>query len=237
MCRAARLLLNCLLYTPHPPRATNWIVGFADLVVAQVVHKCYLYGGGAGVALPAWPISRSAYNGVRYHLGSVSLGSLVVAFFQFFRYALAWLAARFKKVGEKEGLVRLLLWLATCLAWFLSWVVDLITGSAYCIIAIDGSGFCAAAATAARLVVANALRLATVAFVGDAIVFLAKLGTAATCAFFCFVYLDHYEEGAISSPLGAGPESRAVWVCAITRRWLTRPRAPPPAQCPWLCAS
>jgi choline transporter-like protein 2/4/5 len=81
-------------------------------------------------------------------------------------------------------------------------IVELISANAYVLVAIRGEGFCASAGRASSLMLANGLRMATLAVVGDAMLFLGKLGTAASSAFFTFVYLDKtYPDGTLSSPL------------------------------------
>jgi hypothetical protein len=52
--------------------------------------------------------------------------------------------------------------------------------------AVKGSNYCASAARAVALIVSNALRLAAVNIVGDALLFLGKLGVAAACGVVAF---------------------------------------------------
>ena len=183
---------------------TQWIIAFGILTVSHVVHKCYLYAGGepGGLALPRFPVCRASWTTVRYYLGSISLGSLFVATFQMFRYVMAYFTAKLKKVADANTLVKALLWLANCLLWLLETIVKFISHNAYVLIAINGSGFCSAAGQATKAVLTNGLRYVTLVVVSDAILFLGKVGTAASSAFFCFVYLDKsYPDGTLSSPL------------------------------------
>ena len=94
------------------------------------------------------------------------------------------------------------MWLVNCLLWLLQKIVELIAHEAYVIVAIDGTGFCSSAIHATGLMAANAVRMATLTVVSEGLLFLGKLGTAATSAFFTFVYLDKtYPDGKLSSPL------------------------------------
>jgi choline transporter-like protein 2/4/5 len=181
---------------------TQFIVAFSILTVSQVVFKCYLNAGGQGVPLPAWPLGRAMYNTCRFYLGSIALGSLVVAAVQFFRYVVMYMTQKVKKVADGNKLIAVLLWLVNCLMWLLQKIVELIAHHAYVIVAIEGTGFCSSAATATSLMTSNAVRMATLTLVDDSVLFLGKLGTAATSAFFTFVYLDKtYPDGALSSPI------------------------------------
>lgn len=51
---------------------------------------------------------------------------------------------------------------------------------------MKGSNYCTSAARAVTLIVSNALRLAAVNIVGDALLFLGKLGIAACCGVIAF---------------------------------------------------
>jgi choline transporter-like protein 2/4/5 len=181
---------------------TQFIIAFSILTVSQVVYRCYLAAGGTGVELPRWPLGRAMFNTARFYLGSCALGSLVVASVQFFRYAVMYFMQRLKKVAENNAFVRVLMWLVNCLLWLLQKIVELISHNAYVIIAIEGTGFCSSDATATRVMTDNFVRLATLTMVADSMLFLGKLGTAATSAFFTFVYLDKtFPDGKLSSPI------------------------------------
>ena len=181
---------------------TQFIIAFSILTVSQVVYRCYLAAGGSGVQLPKWPLGRATFNTARFYLGSCALGSLVVASVQFFRYAVIYFMQRLKKVAENNAFVRVLMWLVNCLLWLLQKIVELISHNAYVIVAIEGTGFCSSAATATKLMADNFVRLATLTMVADSMLFLGKLGTAATSAFFTFVYLDKsFPKGKLSSPI------------------------------------
>ena len=92
--------------------------------------------------------------------------------------------------------------LVNCLLWVLQKIVELIAHEAYVIVAIDGTGFCGSAVHATGLMASNMVRMATLTVVSDGLLFLGKLGTAASSAFFTFVYLDKtYPAGKLSSPL------------------------------------
>lgn len=62
------------------------------------------------------------------------------------------------------------------------------------LIAVKGSNYCSSAARAVQLIVSNALRLAAVNVVGDAMLFLGKLGVAACCGVVAFAMsnLEYY---------------------------------------------
>lgn len=61
-------------------------------------------------------------------------------------------------------------------------------------LAVKGSNYCVSAGRAVSLIVSNALRLAAVNIVGDALLFLGKLGVAACCGVVAFAVsnLEYY---------------------------------------------
>ncbi len=73
-----------------------------------------------------------------------------------------------------------------CCMWCLEKIVAFINRNAFILIAVKGSNYCVSAARAVQLIVANALRLAAVNVIGDALLFLAKLGVAAGCGLVAF---------------------------------------------------
>ena len=182
---------------------TQFIISFSILTVAQVVYKCYLsQGGAAGVALPRLPLLSATRVTIRYYLGTVALGSLVVASVQFFRYVCIYLMRHAKKLADANKLVRILMWLVNCLLWALQKLVEFLERAALVVVAISGEGFCSSAATASRMLASNALRFGTLNIVADGVLFLGKIMTAASSAFFTFVYLDKtYPAGKLSSPI------------------------------------
>ncbi|KAI9332914.1 plasma-membrane choline transporter-domain-containing protein [Zopfochytrium polystomum] len=123
--------------------------------------------------LPPRPVTRSLYRTVRYHLGSVALGSLLIAVVQTIR-VLTWVSA--KQVAKTRR--RCLIWIFGCLNGLLAMlhrVVKFINKNAYIKIAIDGQAFCAACGSAMGLIVRNGLKLVAVSFVAEYVLTLSTL--------------------------------------------------------------
>jgi solute carrier family 44 (choline transporter-like protein), member 2/4/5 len=62
-----------------------------------------------------------------------------------------------------------------------------INRNAYIIVAIKGYNYCSSALRAIKLIVNNALRLAAVNVIGDALIFLGKMTVVASCG--CIAFL------------------------------------------------
>jgi choline transporter-like protein 2/4/5 len=93
---------------------------------------------------------------------------------------------------------RVVVWLINILLAALEKLMALISKNGLIVVAIEGRGFCGSAATAVALLLTHAARIATVATLGNVILFIGKVATAVSCAFFTFAYLD---SEAVSSPL------------------------------------
>ena len=182
---------------------TNMLAAFSLLTVSQVVHKCYLHAGGVGLELPSWPIAKAAKSTLRYYIGSLALGSFICAIFQMGRYVMTYISLKLKKLAERQGVVRVLLWFANCVLAIFEKLVEMLTNAAYTIIAIDGTSFCTSAAHATKLVLSNGARFIVLSWCSEMIIFLGKLASASTSAIIMFLWLDGktFHNGEISSPI------------------------------------
>ena len=179
---------------------TQMIVALGVLTVSQVVYAYYAAAGGAGEPMPTFgALPRAGFNAARFYAGPAAFASFLVALVQFFQYAMAYISSRTKAVQQAHPVAKLVVWLVNGLLAALEKLMSFISKNSLILVAIEGHGFCAAAAAAVGLVLKYAARIATVATIGNTILFIGKLATAASCAFFTFVYLENV--AGISSPL------------------------------------
>ena len=91
--------------------------------------------------------------------------------------------------------------------WYLERVLKYINRNAYILVAVKGYSFCFSAISAVKLLILNAMRVATVNVIGDFLTALGKLVVAGTCTFIGFLYLDQDQytdptsDSYISSPV------------------------------------
>ncbi|KAF8064488.1 CHER1 [Scenedesmus sp. PABB004] len=163
----------------------QFIIGFASVVVAGAVAGFYWARGDAR-AQARFPVLRAMRVAACFHLGSVALGSLVIAVIQFVRLLLEYVDKKSRALQAQNKIAGWLMCLVRGLLWLLEKVVAFINRNAFILVAAKGSGYCASAGRAVTLVVSNALRLAAVTIVGDALLFLGKLGVAASCGVAAF---------------------------------------------------
>ncbi|KAJ8920182.1 hypothetical protein NQ315_011843 [Exocentrus adspersus] len=119
---------------------------------------------------------------IKYHLGSVALGSLIITIFKVPRLVLTYLHEKWAR-GKDKGSECASCGLKCCICCFycLEKFIRYLNHNAYTVIAIDGSNFCKAAGTAFEVLTSHALQVATINSLGDFILFLGKcLVTAVT---------------------------------------------------------
>jgi hypothetical protein len=106
-------------------------------------------------------------NAIRYHPGSVALGSLIVAIVQLIRYYLEYLAQQAEK--QHNACMAVILRIVGCYLWCLEKCIKFINKNAYIQIAILGKSFCGAAYDAFWLILNNAGRIMAAALIAPLI--------------------------------------------------------------------
>ncbi|DBA72774.1 hypothetical protein WJX79_010106 [Trebouxia sp. C0005] len=190
----------------------QFIVGFGYVTIAGAVAHFY-WSKGERDRMPRFPVGLALKNTIKYHLGSVALGSFVVALIQFVRFLLEYLEKKSKiaqaKAGVAGAFVKYLMCCVNCCMWYLEKVVKFINRNAYIMVAVHGSGYCSSAFHAAKLILSNILRIAAVNTIGDALLWLGKISVCAGCGVIAFLMSDltyytnatKYPATYLSSPL------------------------------------
>jgi hypothetical protein len=140
-------------------------------------------------AIRASPITKSFWRTVRYHLGSIALGSLLLSIVQILK--LITNLAR-KKLASKSN-NKVIVWCLGCISCcmgVLEKIVKWINKNAYIKIAIDGKSFCKSCTSAFWLLVRHALKLLAVDYVTDVLLFMSKLNITAGTALLAYVILN-----------------------------------------------
>ncbi|KAJ3105785.1 hypothetical protein HDU96_008442 [Phlyctochytrium bullatum] len=121
----------------------------------------------------AFPVMRSLWRACRYHLGSVAIGSFMIAVVQFIR-VLLWFVSRKLKQSKLKILACIIACIDCCMA-IIAKIIKWINKNAYIKIAIDGKSFCWSCAAAFGLIIRNGLKLIAVDLVSDFVLMLSKL--------------------------------------------------------------
>ena len=168
---------------------TQFIMGVGYVVLAASVGHFYWYRGNSAL-MPRLPVLRSIGFTFGYHLGSIALGSLILAIIQFIRLLLEYLDRRTKRLQDTNCLLRWCLCCVKCCMWYLEKVVQYINKNAYIVMGVKGTSYCTSAGRAVSLILTNILRLAAVNVIGDFLIFIGKLCVVGGCGVVAFFVAD-----------------------------------------------
>ncbi|KAL5715548.1 Choline transporter protein 1 [Ranunculus cassubicifolius] len=208
-------------YTPHIAIAilfhlfgcywsTHFFVACSSTVIAGSVASYYWARGETSMQqdIPFLPVFSSMKRLMRYNLGSVALGSLIVSFVEWIRYILESLRRKLKGGSDmisESWTGKVASGSSQFCVGCVDWTIRSVNRNAYIMIAITGKGFCKASSIATGLIMNNILRIGRVNVIGDVILFLGKLCVSLFCAVFAFLMLDTHKyksaHNKISSPL------------------------------------
>lgn len=187
--------------------ATQFFIASSSTVIAGSVASYYWARGETSPEIPFLPVFSSMKRLMRYSLGSVAIGSLLVSTVESVRFILESIRRRLKVADTAP-----LSWVGKmmscssqgCLGC-IEWTIRSVNRNAYIMIAITGKGFFRASSIATGLIMNNIMRIGKVNVLGDVILFLGKLCVSLACAVFAFLMLDAHKyksaHNKISSPL------------------------------------
>ncbi|XP_053395595.1 choline transporter-like protein 2 [Mercenaria mercenaria] len=164
----------------------KWYYIFGIIWILQVILACHkMTIAGAVVRWYftrdkkklSFPVVRSMWNIIRFHFGSIALGSLIITFVMFIRMVLSFIENRLR--GRSHPVAVFLLKCFKCCLWCFEKFLKFLNNNAYIEIAIHGHGFCKAARQAFHVILNNTLRLAAINSVGDFVLFIGKIATVA----------------------------------------------------------
>ena len=122
-----------------------------------------------------FPVLASLYRAVRYHLGSIAFGSLIIAIVQFIRLVMEYINNKTKDLQEKSGFVKCLMCCVRCCLWCFEKCVKYITRNAYIVIATQGKTFCSATFTVFHILLNNVTTIGIATLVSSLVILLGKL--------------------------------------------------------------
>ncbi|XP_071802691.1 choline transporter-like protein 2 [Asterias amurensis] len=167
-----------------------WLVNFA-IALGQVTlagaFASYYWAFTKPQDIPAFPLFKSFYRAIRYHLGSIAFGSLIIAIIQIIRTMLEYTEAKLK--GKENQVVKYILKCLKCCFWCLEKFMRFLNKNAYILIAVYGENFCTSAKNAFFLLMRNILRVAVINKLTDFLIFLGELfvvGVVGVTSFFYF---------------------------------------------------
>nr|GMD84086.1 choline transporter-like protein 2 [Ipomoea batatas] len=187
--------------------ATQFVVACSSTVIAGSVASYYWARDEASPEVPFLSVFSSMKRLIRYSIGSVALGSLVVSFTESIRFILESLRRKFKATNSmpESWIGRILFNTAQGCSKCISWIIKSVNRNAYIMIAITGKSLFKASEIATELIISNILRIGKVNIISDVILFLGKLCVSLASSLFAFLMLDTHKyksaHDKISSPL------------------------------------
>jgi len=157
--------------------------------------------------LGPFPVVAAVYCCVRYHMGSLIFGALIIAIVQFIRAVIMYLDSKTKGLQDKNKALKVAFKVVQVCMMCVEKVLKFISKNAYIMVAMKGRSFCGSTVAAFSLLLANLAQVGLVTVISGLLLLLARIVIAATCALVTFNTLTGNEEYArggeseLSSPI------------------------------------
>lgn len=148
---------------------TQFYIACQQMVIAGAVATWFFTRNKSQLRSP---IGTSLSNMVSYHLGSMALGSLLIALVQLIRMMIKAVQSQLK--GSQNEMAQCILKACQCCIYCFEKFLAYLTRNAFIEMAIYGEGFCRSGQQAFKVLTNNALRVAAINSIGDFVLFLGK---------------------------------------------------------------
>jgi len=132
------------------------------------------------------PVIASLWRTVRYHLGTVSLGSLIIAICQFLRVILGYLDEQSKSAQKGNIVLRIIFKCLACYLTCFEKCVRYITRKAYIVTAIKGSNFCSSGMTVFHLILSHGALIGFVNVIANFVMIMGKIFITLVCTMLAY---------------------------------------------------
>ena len=166
-----------------------WTVGFINAIYFLIVAFCALFwywSRPGDNKEPEAGVCVAAKLTFRNHLGTLALGSFIIAVIQVLSIVLRVFEKQMTKYSLKSDAVKCCLSCVQCCLACFHRVVKFINKNAYIVTAMTGEDFMDAARHALSLLVRNALSVAAVSIVGEMVCILGKVLITALVGLICY---------------------------------------------------
>ena len=199
----------------------NWLSGMYTVTVAGAVCAWYFSSMPAEVEadpklaalkydIKRFSLCRSCWRSVRYHSGSVGIGSLLMALVGFIRPAL-YFSRQFNGVGKENSAMKFFHCCVNSCLVCIEKCVQILTKNAYIVIALKGQGFCSAGASVFGLIIAHTGVFAVVGVLSELLMLLGKVTIACISAWIGYLILNTATE----FKAGGTNEVQATWMVTL----------------------
>ncbi|XP_077404705.1 choline transporter-like protein 4 [Vanacampus margaritifer] len=182
-----RNLFNLQIYNVL---AFLWCVNFA-IALGQCTlagaFSSYYWAYNKPDDIPMFPVFGAFVRTLRYHVGSLAFGALILTLVQVVRVLLEYIDHKTK--AAQNPCARFILCCMKCCLWCLEKFLKFLNRNAYIMIAVYGKNFCTSAKNAFALIMRNIIRTVVLDKVADLLLFFGKLlvvGGVGVLSFFFF---------------------------------------------------
>jgi hypothetical protein len=175
-----------------------FMIAFGQLAIAGAVSSWY-FAPNDSKLLPTY-VPWGVKTALTYHMGSVALGSMIIALIQLLKYYLMYLSKQAEKQHNK--ILSIIFSILAYAVWCFEKCAKFLSKNAYIQIALLGKKFCSAAKDAFWLIFRNAGRIAVAGMIAPVINVLGFLLITLVTVFIGFMLLTA-SGMELSSPYGA----------------------------------
>lgn len=177
-----------------------WNVAFINYMTIFIVACCvafWYFSVENPDNRPRFPICKALWWSLRYHLGSLGFGALLLAIIQFVKFVLMYLVHYIQELQKKGIESKMLIWFVKCMVCCISCferVIQYISSLGYAYLAISGKNFCVSCSKAFTLLVANPMKFGMVNAMGTVFALIGKLFVAASAALIGWALIEYNQE-------------------------------------------
>ncbi|XP_074542808.1 choline transporter-like protein 4 [Halichoeres trimaculatus] len=164
----------------------NFVIALGQCTLAGAFASYYWAFNKPG-DIPMFPLSASFLRALRYHVGSLAFGALILTLVQIVRIILEYIDHKTR--SSQNAVARFILCCLKCCFWCLEKFIKFLNRNAYIMIAVYGKNFCVSAKNAFKLLMRNVIRVVVLDKVTDLLLFFGKLlvvGGVGVLSFFFF---------------------------------------------------
>ncbi|XP_034016128.1 choline transporter-like protein 4 [Thalassophryne amazonica] len=164
----------------------NFVIALGQCTLAGAFAS-YYWALNKPRDIPTFPVSASFLRSLRYHIGSLAFGALILTLVQIVRIILEYIDHKTRLA--QNACARFLLCCLKCCFWCLEKFIKFLNRNAYIMIAIYGKNFCVSAKNAFMLLMRNVIRVVVLDKITDLLLFFGKLlvvGGVGVLSFFFF---------------------------------------------------
>lgn len=165
----------------------NFCIALGQMVLAGAFAS-YYWTFYKPLDLPVFPLTASVWRSLRYHMGSLAFGSLIIAIIQMIRVVLEYFDHKLK--GSENPVAKFFIKCLKCCFWCLEKFMKFLNKNAYIQIAAHGKNFCTSAKNAFMLILRNIVRVVVIDKVTDFLLFIGILVVVAASGALAFFFFD-----------------------------------------------